>query len=216
MRPKIVLMILVVAIGVVALAAVLKTTFNRSEPQQAKVPEPAPVESAPTSAPPPQTNPYASNNAAYLEQLRATDMAKELDQVRELQAGGSDPNTTALLLGKVTSREPEVRRAALEALKQLNDTNAIPALEQAMSTVEDAREKVAFLDVIDYLKLPEATIPAADTNLGPMTETSPMKPRPMNPRFQSTMKNRRQLKARPAAPAGAQPGTAPTPATPPQ
>jgi hypothetical protein len=216
MRPKIVVLILFCTIGLVALAAILKIVLSGSGPQQAGIPQPAPAESTPAPAPAPQTNPYASNNAAFLEQLRATDLAKELDQLRELQASGSDSNTTALLLGKVTGREPEVRKAALEALKQLNDTNAIPGLGQAMSLIEDPREKVAFMDVIDYLKLPEATIPTADTNAPATGEVPKIVPRAPNPRYRSALKNRGQPRVGQQVPSEAQPGSVPTPASPPQ
>ena len=56
----------------------------------------------------------------------------------------------------MTHREPEVRKAAKDALVQLGDTNAIPGLEQALGLVEDPREKLAMMEAIDYLKLPDA------------------------------------------------------------
>jgi hypothetical protein len=209
MRPKIVLIILIVAIGLVALAAVLKSMANRSQNQQAKMPEPSLVEPARPTSTGPQINPNASNNAAFVEQLRVTELGRELDQVRELQAAGAgDPNTTAMLLTKVTSREPEVRRSALDALRQLNDTNAIPGLEQAATLVEDPREKVAFMDVIDYLKLPEATATDMSEGTNPPL-LKPIEPRRPNPRLQSTLKTRGQPKLRQGAPPAAQPG-APT------
>ena len=62
-----------------------------------------------------------------------------------------------MLFCKITHREPEVRKAARDALVQLGDTNAIPGLEQAVRLVEDPREKLALMEAIDYLKLPDAT-----------------------------------------------------------
>src|ERR1035437_175172 len=158
MRPKIAILIIMLAIGVVALAAVLRGVIGGHAPQEAKAPEPAPEEPAntSTSAGIPQGNFNSSNTAAMQEQLRAKELAKSLDEVRELQAQGpSDPATSELLLNMVTHREPEVRKAAVEALVQLNATNAIPGLEQALAVTEDSRDKIALMEAINYLKLSE-------------------------------------------------------------
>jgi hypothetical protein len=212
MRPKIVILVLVVTIGVVALAAVLKGVIGGHRNQDAKTTEAPLVEPGNTAATSPQVNPNASNNAAVLEELRAKELTTELDQVRELQAQGSaDPATIGLLLTKVTHREPEVRKAALEALVQLNDTNAIPGLEQATGLIEDPREKVAFMDAVIYLKLPGVTDGAApelaDASNNPTPAMSPREVVP-NPKFQPGAKKqgRRQSRqlpgtAQPAAPA---------------
>jgi hypothetical protein len=205
MRPKIVVLILIVAIGVVALAAVLKGVLGGHAPQEATAPEPPPAQPASPTATSPQVGANSTNTAAILEQLRAAEVEKELDQIRELQAAGADnPQTTGLLLGKVTHREPEVRKAALEALVQLNDTNAIPGLEQAASLIEDPREKVAVMDAVSYLKLPsmaDGTSPelAVASNYQ-ASATSPRQVVP-NPRFQpgANKQGRRQNRLGPGA-----------------
>ena len=154
MRPKIVVVVLVVAIGLVALVAVLKGMTGKHSDQEARVPEPPPGEVNPPAPPAPPVA-VTPTNAAVLEQLRVTEVGKQLDQIRELQADGTaNPATTSILLTKVTHQEPEVRKAALQALVQLDDTNAIPGLEQAQALVEDPHEKVAFIDAIEFLKLP--------------------------------------------------------------
>jgi len=51
MRPKIVVLVLVVAIGLVALAAVLKGVWGGHASQEAQVPEPPPSEMASPTAP---------------------------------------------------------------------------------------------------------------------------------------------------------------------
>ena len=88
MRPKIVILTLVVAIGLVALAAVLKGVLGGPAPQQAKAPESPPAEPASPTATTPQVSANSSNTAAMLEQMRVADVNRELDQIRELQAGG--------------------------------------------------------------------------------------------------------------------------------
>ena len=155
MRPKIVILLLGVTVGLVALGVLLRNGLARHLPEEPRVTEPT-MESDPAREPNTHINSGSSNTAEMMEQLRVADVAKELDQVRELQAGGAgNPATTALLLGKVTHRESEVRKAAVEALVQLGDTNAVPGLEEAVGQLQDSRDKVALLDAIDYLKLSE-------------------------------------------------------------
>jgi hypothetical protein len=79
---------------------------------------------------------------------------------------------------KVTNPEKEVRKAALEALMQLNDTNAIPRLQQAVKSLEDPHDKSAVLDAIAYLQLPDTI-----TNEPPVGAivSQPRPPRPPRP-----------------------------------
>ena len=205
MRPKIVVFILVAAIAIIALAAVLKGTLQGHGDKEAIAPLPPPVEPSP---PPATTPPVAVNpttNAAVLEELRAAEVVKELDQIRDLQADGTvNPATTSILLTKVTHREPEVRKAALEALVQLNDTNAVPGLEQAQALAEDPHEKVALMDAVAYLKLPSA-IPAGMAEPQDETTARPRVAGPTGGRSKRASRNQGQR----GAPAPA-PGAAPT------
>jgi hypothetical protein len=227
MRPKIVILVLIVAIGVVALAAVLKGVMGGHAPQEAKAPEPPPEEPANTkvNAAIPQVNPNSSNTAAILEKLRAAELAKGLDEVRELQAQGlGDPATADLLLAKTTHQEPEVRKAAVQALVQLNATNAIPGLEQALGLTENPREKIVLMDAINYLKLPEeAALPpsvnpaAAGDQAPPTTEVAPAQKRdPSAPRPPRERKARARRGATPPAAPGTQPVSPAPGAAPPQ
>lgn len=148
---------LVVAVGLVALAAVLKAVLERRTTQVVAPPEPPPVERAVLAPTNPPLAANSSNTAAILEGLRVAERMRALDEVRELQAaGGATPNTTELLLNKLTHKEADVREAALQALVHLGDTNVLPGLEQALATIENPREKVAMMDAIEYLKLPTA------------------------------------------------------------
>jgi len=148
------MLVLVVSVGLVAVAAVFKAVMDRRA-AQAVPPAPVPVEPVDVAVTNVPVDLNSSNTAAILEQLRATERLRELDEVRELQAaGGATPNTTELLLTKLTHKEAEVREAALVALVHLGDTNVLPGLEQALGTVENPREKVAIMDAIEYLKLP--------------------------------------------------------------
>lgn len=227
MRPKIVILVLMVAVGVVAFAVVLKGVMGGHVPQEAKAPEAPPEEPANTntSAAIPQVNPNSSNTAAIDEKLHIVALTKALDEVRELQAQGpSDPATPDLLLAKITHKEPEVRKAAVEALVQLNATNAIPGLEQALALTEDPHDKIALMEAIDYLKLPvEAPLspsvnPAAPADQAPApAEVAPAQKRdPSVPRPPRERKARTRRGANPPVAPGTQP-VSPAPAVaPPQ
>ena len=201
MRPKIVILILVAAIGVVALAAVLQAVMGRHAPQEAKAPEPPPAQSAHPTAEMPPEHPNSSNTAAMLEQMRVAEIDRELDQIRELQAAGAASEyATETLLHKTTHHEPQVRKAAVDALVQLDATNAIPGLEQAVSLIDDPREKVVFMDAVSYLKLPGVTDGAApEMALASNYPASAASPRKvvLNPRF--LKQGRRQALSVPGA-----------------
>jgi len=100
-----------------------------------------------------------TNTTAVSDDVRAAVIAKEVDQIQELQGevdGTNNPTIISALLDKMAQPEAEVRSAALEALKEMDDTNAVPGLKKAADGIQDARQKVAVLDVIDYLLLPHA------------------------------------------------------------
>jgi hypothetical protein len=214
MRPKIVALTLVLAIGLVALAAVLKGVIGGRASDEAKVPEPAPAEPArPTSDVQP-VRPNSKDTAAMLEQMRVAEVEKELDQIRELQSAGSASQyATETLLHKTTHHEPEVRKASVEALVQLNATNAVPGLEQAVSLIEDPREKVVFMDAVAYLKLPgvtDGTAPElADAKNYPPSATN-SRPVVPNPKIQRGAKKKAGHSGR-LLPGDAQPAAAANP-----
>jgi hypothetical protein len=167
MRPKIVILTLVVALVLIGIMVVLKGVMaGHSGNAGGQTPAvEASVESPPAAAniqvvQDVQVNPNSSNTAAVSEQLRAAMIEKEVDQIRDLQGeadGTNNPMIISALLDKLSHPEAEVRQAVLEAVKQMDDTNAVPGLEQAAESIKDPREKVAVLDMIEYLKLPSVT-----------------------------------------------------------
>jgi hypothetical protein len=165
MRPKIVILILAVAFGLLGIMFLLKGVMaghSGNAGGQTPVTEAnVDSQSAATNDQVVQVNPPdSSNTVARSEQMRAAAIEKELDAIRELQGeadGENNPTIIPALLDKVANPEVVVRSAALEALRQLNDTNAIPGLQRAEEVITDPRGKVAVLDVIDYLKLPNVT-----------------------------------------------------------
>jgi len=119
-------------------------------------------------------NPAATatgNAVAVSPELHEAIVDKEVSQIQELKGevdGTNNPIIINALLDKFQSPEHEVRAAALQALRELNDTNAVPGLENVVKNINDPREKVAVLDAIDYIKMPDAT-----ANVPPELFTNP-------------------------------------------
>jgi hypothetical protein len=211
MRPKVVIVILVVAFGLLGIMVVLKGLM-RGHAGNAGGQTPATQanmdsRSAATNDQVVQVNPNSSNTAASSEQMRAAAVEKELDAIQALlgEADGSNNSTIIpALIGKVAHPEAAVRKAALAALVQLNDTNAVPGLQQAVELMKDPRAKVDVMDTIDYLNLPSVMpdVPPADldTNIPDMKTMPPHFK--VNPKFDHKAgKNGRQT-VPPNAPAG--------------
>ena len=207
MRPKIVILILAVAFGLLGAMLVLKGVMaghsGNAGGQTPATEANAGSQSAATNDQVVQVNPAGSSNAAAsAEQMRAAAIEKELAAIQELVSeadGDNNPTIISALLDKVANPEAEVCRAALEALRQLNDTNAIPGLQKAEQVITDPRGKVAVLDVIDYLKLPNVTpdVPPADLDSNTMTPHVRV-----NPKFEHKAGRKGRQTIPPNAPAG--------------
>ena len=218
---------LVVAVGLVALAAVLKSMAGKHT-TETQAPPVADNATEPVSAPAAAPKPVSTNNAAITEQLRTAEIEKQLDEIRGLVVeGAGNPTATSLLLDKVTHAEPAVRTAALEGVLALNDSNAIPRLQEAEQILENPREKVAVMDAIAYLQLPETMPDTPATNDLPGMDFSrqPVKRNPADPAQKKRgSRSARRLQAPPAAgqpriavpPPQAQPATPDAAAPPPQ
>jgi hypothetical protein len=101
------------------------------------------------------------------DQDRRVAIDKELDKINDaLLDGGSDPKLVEGVREQLLNPEPEVRKAATETVRQLDDRGAIPKLQEALKSVEDVHEKAAILDAIEYLQLPEG-IPQLTTDMPP-------------------------------------------------
>jgi HEAT repeat protein len=64
-----------------------------------------------------------------------------------------DPQSLSNILAALSSPEKEVRMAAIDAAKQFEDTNAIPALRAAAATAEP-NEAIAMLKAVNWLSTP--------------------------------------------------------------
>ncbi|MGA2661252.1 MAG: HEAT repeat domain-containing protein, partial [Verrucomicrobiota bacterium] len=81
---------------------------------------------------------YVENRVAELMELASQDGPASLD----------------IVLSELTNRDPEIRKAALEATLQVRSREAIPRLMEAAEQTDDPREKAAIADAIEFLKLP--------------------------------------------------------------
>ncbi len=221
MRPKLVLLTLVVALGLVILAVGLKSMATKSG---AAAQAPADSSKPAAAAPEGGTGKSAgSNNTAITEQLRIAEIEKQKDEIRGIIVdGASNPAGTSILVDKVTHNpEPSVRSAALEAIVALSDTNAIPGLQAAQQVLENPREKAAILDAIDYLSLP-GTIPSEETtnSVPPSVESGSSNKIPTETRksvaakAKAAKRAKRGLPPGPQAPQAAPVQTAPSPTQP--
>ena len=69
-------------------------------------------------------------------------------------ARNDDPDSLRIILSELTNRDPQIRKAAMQAAVQFNSHDAIPALMDAALQTDDPHEKAAIADAIEFLKLP--------------------------------------------------------------
>jgi len=79
-----------------------------------------------------------------------------------------DPNALTNILADLNSPEKEIRMAAIEATKQLDNTNAIPALKAAAVNA-DTEEAMAMLQAADFISLPQAPLIPYDPSQSQLT-----------------------------------------------
>jgi hypothetical protein len=218
MRPKIVILTLVAAFVVLGVVALLKGMAGKNAGGQGD--QPPAVQAAaepPVAGTNGQSIPAAGANAAVTvsPEMRAAFIAKEVEQISELQSQADGSNNLmiiAAILDKFSQPEAEVRQAALDALRALNDTNAVPGLEKAAENLKDPREKVAVLDTIDYLKMPSVTDgvpPDMATNYSTHVDRPPSTNFQFNPAFLKGNKNIRMRNNSQQAPPANAPANAP-------
>lgn len=190
---------LVAAFGVLGLVAVLKgVTGKNGNGGGGQNPEVRPVANETAgSNNPAAPGPGSGKSVVVSDEMRAAVIAKEVEQISDLQGqadGTNNPQLIMAILDKFSNPELEVRQAALQALKEMNDTNAVPGLEKVAASLQDAREKVAVMDTIEYIKLPSVTQnvpPEYATNLVFASHSSGATNIDFNPNFVKGNKNPR-------------------------
>lgn len=107
------------------------------------------------------TNAVAGTNALSEKEIaHQKEIHRVIEQFVSLQMN-SDAASLATLLAGMTNAEPQIRKAALNAVIQFNDRSAVPALQKIADATSDPFEKVDILKAIDYIKLPSFTEYAA-------------------------------------------------------
>ena len=190
MRPKVVIAIMVVALGLLGAVIVLKGLGGKSTgdtgDQASNVT--ADTNSA-TTAGSSDTQPAPTVAAPVSDEMREAVIEKEQEQIQELVGeanGTNNPAIISALVDKLQNPEQEVGKAALAGLVQLNDTNASGPLKEMEGKVQSVKLKAAIEDTITYLNLPDS-MPAV-----PPPETLTNRPGPiprnikMNPAFLHT------------------------------
>jgi hypothetical protein len=175
MRPKVV--VIVAALALFALSSVFVVRHRANAPSNISDPQPKNFETGqpsnatasrksqsatdlsvastnygtqPVAAPEDAHQAYVDQRSAQLMDLAMTDDRGNLDTI----------------LSELSNRDPEIRKAALEATIQFGSRDAIPKLADAASQTDDPNEKAALADAIEFLKLPS------------LTEISSQSPRP--------------------------------------
>jgi hypothetical protein len=175
---SVVVPVLAVAVGLLIVAAAVSHTIRaRSESQnrgaaQASVPDAGPSDLG-KREPSPVVAGKASNalakpadgsgNIAALQLPAAAPVLlkpgdsseKKIDELDDFIQGNS-PEAEKLRVAMATLLNPDkkVRAAALEHVKDLDDRDAVPGLEELAAQTDDPDDKAALLDVAEFLNLP--------------------------------------------------------------
>lgn len=139
------------ALTFIGIALFLKRPAQPAAPAPVAVaPEtPATPEPPLTPMPPPPPRPLTA------EEQQATNDA-EIDRLQEWSRN-DDPQSLSNILADLTSSQKDVRDAAIEATKQFDSTNAIPALKAAAANATDTDEQIAMLEAVKFIELPPLT-----------------------------------------------------------
>jgi hypothetical protein len=192
MRPKIAIPVLVVAFVVLVVVALFRSSSSRNAGDSGEKPAVVATsqngETNGSSNGGTNTSVASRNLAAPSEQLRQAILDRELEQIQTLRGevdGSNNPVIISALLEKMANPEAQVRRAVIQALMEINDTNAVPGMQKAADDIADPREKVSVLDAIAYIQAPnifDSFTPEQLTNQQPSNFTN-FSSATMNPRF---------------------------------
>lgn len=110
------------------------------------------------------TNSIRLNKTSRVELTTTTNPTKQVinsmdDRIIELTELGarSDAKSFQKLVTNLSDAEPEIRQAALEAIIQFGNREAIPILKDLAAKTEDTQEKINILEAAKFLELPSLT-----------------------------------------------------------
>ena len=108
-----------------------------------------------------------------------TYVEKRIEELTDL-AMNDDSSSLDTILSELTNRDPQIRKAALEATIQFGSRDAIPKLADVVSQVDDPGEKHDILEAIEFLKLPSASEVIAQAG-GASKKAMKTRPAPLAP-----------------------------------
>lgn len=169
MRPKIVIITLLLGVGALVLIGVLHEKLGKplaENPVAGSGGVPAELTNTPTvELAKPEVSPIqpevklAVTNviATTTDEDHAAQKEKDLEAISAVLVSGDDAGGLFAIASRLENEDAEVREAAREAAVHLGDTNIISYLNSALEHLKDPREKVAIMDAITYLQLPSAS-----------------------------------------------------------
>lgn len=169
MRPK-VLFYALGAAGIVLGAAIYYHNLPAAlEPEATPTTAPAASATPESAAEPPEPSAprlaYAVHRDADIPSAGSESVAQEPQESREEYAtrietqlaelgASGDPASLKAIVTQLNNADPNIRQAALSATLQLDNPDAIPALQNQMMFTDDLEEKLALQKAIDFLQLP--------------------------------------------------------------
>jgi HEAT repeat protein len=192
MRPKIVIVVVTLGLFVFGTLFVIRQTTERStrnsEPQSTPSDTTQPNETlastkaqpvAELAAAPPGsgTSSAATNSIASAEDAHQAYVEQRTAELMDI-AMTDDRANLDTILSELNNRDPEIRKAALEAAIQFGSRDAIPKLADAASQTDDPSEKAAIADAIEFLKLPSLTEIHAQSSSQPVANNAAASPKP--------------------------------------
>jgi hypothetical protein len=83
-----------------------------------------------------------------------------------------DSESLHTILSELNNRDPQIRKAAVEAVVQFGSRDVIPNLMDAAAQTDDPQEKAEIMEAIQFLKLPTLSEAAAQANQAQHSSTS--------------------------------------------
>lgn len=170
MRPKVVFIIITLGLFVFGTLFAIRQAADRpskiSDPQRTSSGTTQPSDSLASSkaqpvvehaaAPSGKGTPPDSASTASTEDAHQAYVEKRTAELMDI-AMTDDRSNLDTILSELSNRDPEIRKAALDATIQFGSRDAIPKLTDAISQTDDPNEKAALADAIEFLKLPSLT-----------------------------------------------------------
>jgi hypothetical protein len=166
LRPKVVIAILSIALGVLVILAWISRDFR---PQPATGPAESPpgdtnaVSVAPAAKPantglilPAVATNAGTATASVSENEYETFVGNRTAELTAL-AMQNDPQAHQQIMAELQNPDTNIFQAALEALKQADDRSVVPQMQQIAGQTDDPVKKQAILDAIEFINLPSLT-----------------------------------------------------------